>query len=129
MVEYAPMHPARVFPETESNAVNRSIAPAFVEETTRTVKVVKVVVVDLAPPEVHVGHLKVAPEVTGRVPLSLLVVIGSPDIVGKPLERGVLVDDVMRIVGKELDRFRPQRRQRLRIIVESDGEAVGLVVV
>src|SRR5437762_12921816 len=55
----------------------------LVEKATGSVQMVKVVLVRLAPPEPHVGNLKIAPEVAGRVAVRLLVVRSEERRVGK----------------------------------------------
>lgn len=120
---------ARILPEAEGDAVHGRVAPSLVEEAAGVVEVVKVVLVDGAPPKVHVSHLKVAPEVTGRVSLGLLVVLGPAHVVGQPPEGALLVDGILWVVGQELYRLGPQGGQRLGVVVEGDCEAVRLVVV
>lgn len=119
---------ALVFEQTQCDAVDWRIAPALVEEATCPIEMVEVVLVRFTTPEFHVCYLKVTPEVTGREALGLLVCVGSADVVGNPLD-GVVVMEVIRMVREELDRLGPQRRQGLGVIVETDCEAVGLVVI
>lgn len=61
--DYEPMDPALVLEQSESDTVYGGIAPTLVEETASSIEMVKVVFVCLAPPEVHIANLKVAPEV------------------------------------------------------------------
>lgn len=67
------------------------IAPSFIEKASGTIKVLKIVLVCLAPPKVHISNLKVAPEVACRKALSLLIVLGSSDIVNNPFDSATLV--------------------------------------
>lgn len=53
------------------------ITPSFVEKAASAVKVVKVVLVFLASPEVHIGNLEIAPEMTCRVSICIMVVVGT----------------------------------------------------
>lgn len=104
------------------------IAPSLVEEASRTVEVLEIVLVRLAPPELHVSNLKVAPEVAGGEALGLSVVLRPPDVIDNPLDSAVLVQ-IARVVGQEFGRLGPQGGQSVRIVVEVQGEAVRLVVV
>lgn len=122
------MNLALVFKQSKSNAVDRGIAPALVEETTSSIKMVEVVLVRLAAKEVHVRDLEITPEMTCRVALRSFVMCWSALIVCEPLNSAVLVQ-VIRMVGKKLDGFGPQGRQGLGFVVESNSEAIGLVVV
>jgi hypothetical protein len=127
-IKHLPVDLALILKQTESNAVYGSITPSLVEETAGSVQVVKVVLVRLAAPKVHVANLKVAPEVAGRVSVGIEVVAGAASLIGDPVQRVVRVK-IIRVLGNELDRLGPQRRDRLGGIVEVDGEAVRLVVV
>lgn len=122
------MNLASVFKQTQGNAVNGRISPSLVEEAARAVEVIEVVFVRLAAPKLHVGNLKVAPEVARRETVGGLVVGGSSGVVRHPLDCVVVVE-VVWVIGEELDRLGPQRGQRLGVVVQVDGEAVRLVVV
>lgn len=123
-----PVNLALVLKQTQRDTVHGSVAPAFVKEAASLVEVLKVLLVDLAAPKLHVGDFKVAPEVAGREALCGLVVLGTLDVVRHPLVGTVLVD-IVRVLGEELLRLGPQRRQRLGVVVQVDGEAVCLVIV
>lgn len=122
------MNLAGILKETKSNAVYGGVTPALVEKATGAVKVVEVVFVGLTAPEVHVCDLKVAPEVACRVAVRLAVMLRALLLVCEPVERvvGMLV---LGVLSQELFSLGPQGRDRLRRIVEVDGEAVSLVVV
>lgn len=119
---------ALIFKQTESNTMNGGIAPSFIKETTRTVKVIKVVFVGLASPKLHVSNLKIAPEMARRIPLSLSIRLWSTNIISDPANSTVLMN-VSWVLGQELDRFRPQRRKGLWVVVKVDRKPVCLVVV
>lgn len=92
------------------------IAPSFIEEASSTIEVLKIVIVCLAPPEFHIGNLKVAPEVACREALGLLIVFGSSKIVNNPFD-GVVFMEVVGVIGQELGSLRPQSRQGMRVVV------------
>lgn len=122
------MNLARIFEETKSNAVDGCITPAFVKEATSAVKMVKVIIIDLAAPELHVCNFKIAPKVAGGESIGLPVVVRSVSCIGYPFTSAILVD-IVGMVGEELLSLGPNRRHRLRIVIEINGEAVSLVVV
>lgn len=80
------MDPTLVLEQAKRNTVYRSISPTLVEEATSSVEVIEVVLVRLAPPEVHVANFEVAPEVTRRVPIGLVPVVWSSSLVHKPID-------------------------------------------
>lgn len=122
------MNLARVLKQPQRNGMHRRIAPALVEEASRPVQMVEVVLVRLRPPEAHVSDLKVAPEVARRVTIRVLVVLG-PAYAVRQEAQGVLLVGVLRVLRHELDGLGPQARDGLGSVVEGQGEAVGLVVV
>lgn len=124
----SPMYLARVLEETERDTMHRRITPPLVEETSSTVQVIKVVFIRLTPPEFHVGNFEIAPEMTRRITVGLLVMLGPAKAVGEPIQ-GVVLMEVFGVLGQELDRLGPQGRDGLGRIVEGDGEAVRFIVV
>lgn len=104
------------------------ISPTLVKETACTVQVVEVVLIFATPPEAHVTNFKVAPEMTRRIAISLVVVIGPPGLVHQPVH-GIVFMHVGRVRGKELGGLGPQGGDRVGGIVEIDRETVRLVVV
>lgn len=56
---------AFVLEETQSNGVNRCIAPSLVKEAARPIEMVEVILVSPAPPKFHISNLKVGPEMAG----------------------------------------------------------------
>jgi hypothetical protein len=101
-----PMDLAGILEETQSNTVDGSITPAFIEETTGAIEMVKVFLVCRRAPEVHVCNLKVAPEVAGAVAVCLDVVVWSAVLVGQPFH-GVVGVLVVAVRSEEFDSFRP----------------------
>lgn len=122
------MNLALVLEQTKRDTVDGCVTPSLIEETTSAVQVIEVVLVDLATPKVHVGNLKVAPEVASRVTLGLLIVTGAALLISHPLESIVLVQ-VVGVLRNELAGLGPQGGNRLGRIVEVDCEAICLVVV
>lgn len=110
------MNLARIFEETKSDAVNRCIAPALIEEATSAVKMVKVILIDLAAPELHVCDFKVAPEMARRKAMSLFIVIRSTRRIRHPLACAIVVD-IVGVISKEFLGLGPNRGHRLRIVV------------
>ena len=108
--------------------MHRSITPAFIKEPSRSVKMLKVILVSLATPKVHIGNLKVAPKMTGRVTVGLEVVVWSSVRVRQPFQRVVAVY-MLRVRGEKLDGLGPERRNALWAVVEVDGEPICLVMV
>jgi len=123
-----PMNTVRVLKQTKSNAVDWGVAPPLIKETTSAVQVVEIVLVCLAPPEAHVGNLKVTPKVACRISMGLFVVLRATLLVRQKLHSVVLVN-VLGMFSDKLLRFGPQRRDRLGRVIQADGEAIGLVVV
>jgi hypothetical protein len=117
-----------VLEKAECNGMDGGIAPALVEETTGAIEVVEEVFVRLGAEEGHVGDFKVGPEMAGGVAVGALEVVGPVGGVLEPLE-GVVGMDVLRVVLDELHRLGPEALDGFRVVVEIDGEAVGLVVV
>jgi len=117
-----------VLKQTKSNAVDRSIAPAFVKEATSPVQMIKIVLIGLAAPEIHIGDLKVAPEMTRRIAVGLLVVVGTADLVGQPIH-SIVGMDILGMISQKLESLGPQSWNRLRRVIEIDSEAVGFVVI
>lgn len=108
--------------------MHRRITPSLVEEIPSPVQVVEVILIRLAPPEAHVGNLKVRPEVASRVSISLLVMVWPADLIRQPVH-GVVLVNILGVLGNEFQGLGPQSRDRVGRIIEIDGEAVGLVVV
>ena len=123
-----PVNLARILKQAQGDAVHGCVAPALVEEAAGAIEMVKVVLVDARPPEGHVGNLKVAPEMAGRVAVGLGVGVGPALRVGQPAERVVRVHVVL-VRRHELERLGPEPREALGAVVQRDGEAVRLVVV
>ena len=123
-----PMNPARVFKKTQCDAVYGGVTPTLVEKATGAIQVVEIVLVGLTSPKVHVSNLEVAPEVTGRVAVCLPSVIRPSDVVSQPVH-GVVLMDVLGVLGYELEGLGPESRNRFGGVVEVDGKAIGLVVV
>ena len=117
-----------VLKQAQRNRMDRGIPPSLVEEAPCSVQVVEVIFVRLASPKFHIGDLEVGPEMTGRVAVRSLVVVGSPVAVLEPID-GVVLMHILWMRGEEFRRLRPQGRDAFGRIVEVDGEAVRLVVV
>lgn len=122
------MNLALVLKETKRDTMYRRITPSFIEETTSSVKMVEIVLICLATPEAHIRNLEVTPEVAGRITVRLVPVDGPALSLGQPRFGSVLVQ-VFGMLSDEFARLRPEGRNRRRCIVESDREAIGLVVV
>lgn len=91
---------------------------------------VEIILVRLAPPEIHVRDLKVAPEMTCRVTARLLVVLRPLLCILQPLPRiDVVTLDILRMRFDKSLRFRPQGWHGLRSVVKINSKSIGLVVV
>lgn len=123
-----PMNLSSIFKQTQSNTMDGSITPAFVEEATGAIEMVEVFLVGRRAPEVHVRNLKVTPEVAGAVAICLDVVVWSAVLVGQPFH-GVVGMLVMAVCSQEFDSLGPQCCDGLGRVVEVDGKAVSLVAV
>lgn len=100
------MDAVRISKQAQSDAMNRSVAPALVEEAACAVKVLEVCFVFGRAPEVHVSDLEVAPEVTSGVSVGLAIVFWSSVFVGEPVHRVWLGERVL-LVGQEAQCLRP----------------------
>ena len=89
--EDEPMDFTCVLEQSQRDRMHGSISPSLVKEPSRTIQMLKVVLICLAPPKFHVGNLKVAPEMTRRVAVRLDVMLRSPSAVLQPVARVVLV--------------------------------------
>lgn len=122
------MNALRIGEQTKTNAVHWCVAPALVEETARSVEMLEVCLVLLRTPEVHIRDLEIAPEMTGRITVSLVIVHRPSLLVSQPVKR-VRLRERMFVVGQEIEGFRPETCNRLWTVVQSDREAVGFVVI
>lgn len=123
-----PVHVCGVGEQTDTQRVNRRVAPALVEEATGTIQVLEVGLVLVTTEEVQVTNLKVGPEVAGGVAISALGMLGTGLVVRNPLPHVVLTQ-IRRVRCQELASLGPEGLDGLRGIVQIDGETVGLVVV
>jgi len=101
------MNFALVLEEPQSDAVHRCIAPPLVKETTRLIKMVKVLTVLWAPPKVHIANLEVGPEVARRVAVRSALILRSLTPVFQP-SFGAVAMYVILLIRQELERLRPQ---------------------
>lgn len=108
--------------------MHRRIPPPLVEEPPRAIQMLEILLIRLAPPEVHVRDLEVAPEMARRVSVRIPEMVWPAILVRQPALR-VVPREILRVLGDELERLGPQRRDALGRVVQVDGEAVGLVVV
>lgn len=122
------MHLTAVLKQPNSHAMYRCISPPLIEKASCSIKMVEVVFVRLTAPELHIRDLKIAPEMARRIAIRQPIMFGSSRTILQPIHRIIAVY-ILRMFGQELDRLRPQRRDRLRRIVQVDGEAIGLVVI
>lgn len=122
------MYLAFIFKQSQRNTMDRRIAPALVEEASRPIEMLKVILVGLTAPKVHVSDLEIAPEMAGRIPMRFGIVNRPPLVVLDPILCIIRVE-VFRMRRKEPFRLGPQGRYALGCVVEVDREAVGLVVI
>ena len=108
--------------------MNRGIAPALVKEPARPVEVREVILVGLRAPELHVGDLEVAPEVASAIAMGEVVVVWAKLTVDEPIQRVLLVQ-VLRVAGEELDGLGPEGGNCVGRVEDVDVKPVGLVVV
>lgn len=108
--------------------MHRGISPSLIEEPASSIQMRKVVFVRLASPEIHIGNLKITPEVTGRIAVSLDVVFWPSLAVRQPFS-GIVLDLVLWMRRQEFEGFWPKGGNRLWCIVKVDGEPICLVVV
>lgn len=123
-----PVNLTSVLKQSQSNRVHRCISPPLIEESTRAIQMVEVRLVRRTPPEVHIANLKVAPEMARRVPIRDPMMVRPSFVVLQPLDR-IPLRQPLAVLRHELPRLRPQACHALRVVVQIDGEAVGLVVV
>ena len=123
-----PVDLALVLKQSQRDAMYRRITPSLVKEASGTVEILKIILVRFAAPEVHVGNLEVAPEVTRAIPIRLLVMTRPPLRILHPISRIVLVQ-VFRMLCYELLCRRVQSGNRWWRIVEVDRESIRFIVV
>ena len=70
-----PMKLARVFEQSQRDTMHRRIAPSLIEEPSRAVQMVEIILIRLTPPETHICDLEVGPEMARRVAVCFEVVI------------------------------------------------------
>ena len=89
---------------------------------------IEIIFIRLTPPELHITNLEVAPEMTRRIPVRLVVVLRPPLAIRQPIPR-ILLMQILRMRRHKLFGFRPQGRDGLGRIIQVYGETVGFVVV
>lgn len=107
-----------VLKERDGDRMHRRISPSFVEEPALLVEEVEVGLVGLASPEVHVGNLKIGPE--------MAQVVGVAVVVGNKVHKVVLVQ-VLGVQFDELLGGLPQGLDGSVELVNGNGEPVKLV--
>ena len=123
-----PMDLGRIREKTNTKRMHRSIAPSLVEEATRPVQIIKVSGVLLASEELHISDFKVGPEMTGRITICSLGVLGAELVIGDPIHH-VVVRKIGGVCGEELLGLGPESWDTLRGVKEVDRETVRDVVV
>ena len=122
------MNPTRILKQTQRNTMHRRITPSLVEEPTRTIQMIEIILVRLTPPERHIRNLEITPEMTRTVSIRLIIMLWSPLAIRQPLHR-IIFMKYFRMPRHKLHGLGPKGSNRLRRIVKVDREAVGLVVV
>ena len=109
------MNPTLILEQPQRNAVHRRISPPLIEKATSPIQVLKIPLIRIAPPELHIRNFEIAPKMARTVPIRLLIMLGPALLVLQPRHRIIPVQQfVVRIDGQKLHRLGPQRRQRLR---------------
>lgn len=83
--------------------------------------------VGFASPKIQVANLEVAPEMACAISIGLVVTSWTPLAISQP-EQGIVSAEILRICVEKGLRDGPQRPDRLGVVVNIDGEPVGLVV-
>lgn len=86
-----PMNLAGVLKQTDGNAMNGGITPAFVEEASGAIQMLEIVFIFLAPPKVHISYLEVTPEMARGEALGFPVMLGPPDVIHNPFNSVILM--------------------------------------
>lgn len=60
-----PVYLVGIFEQSQSNRMDWSITPSFVEKATRTVEMVEIIFIGLASEEVEIGDFEIGPKMTG----------------------------------------------------------------
>lgn len=125
-----PVYATCILKQPQSYRMHWRIPPPLVKKPARAIQMLEVILVRLTPPKLHICDFEIAPEMTGRVPVRLLVVFRSSFFVFEPCAgvHGVGFE-VFRVRGYEFEGFGPEGGDGLRGVVQVDGEAVGLVMV
>lgn len=103
---------------SEEPAYNQTSTVPFIEESSSTIKIVKVIKICLGSQECQRSYLKVAPEMAKIVGLS--AIIGNP---AHEAFRIILGNDMLRIFFHELLDCIPERRDGFRIFLDRHGPA------
>ncbi len=119
---------ARILKQRQSNRMHRRIAPPFIKEPSGPIQMIKIILVRLTPPKFHVANLEIAPEMTRRVPVRLVIMLRPPLTIRQPIPR-ILLMQILRMRRHEFFGFGPQGRDGLGRVIQVYGEAVGFVVV
>lgn len=89
---------------------------------------VEIVLIRLAPPKLHIRNLEITPEMARAIPIRIRIMQRPPRLIRHPIQR-IIPMQILRVLREEFLRFGPQRGDGFGVVVEVDGEAVGLVVV
>lgn len=120
----------RILKQPQRDRMHGRIPPPLVEEPPGPVKMVEIVFIRLTPPKLHIRDFEIAPEMTGRVAVCFLIMVGPALLVFQPsasVHRVVL--EVFGMCFGEAQGFGPEGGDGFGVVVEVDGEAVGFVVV
>ena len=97
-----PMYPRLILKQPQRNTMHRRIPPSLIKEPSGPIQMVKVILIRLTPPELHIRNLKITPEMARRVPVGLQIVLWSRLFIDQPRHRVVFVY-MFRVRSEEFD--------------------------
>lgn len=108
MVSSLPVNPTLVLKHCQRNAMHGRISPPLIKESARAIQMLKILLVRIPSPKLHIRNLEIAPEMAGAVPIRLLIMLRPALLILQPGHCILGVQQlIIRIRGQELQRLGP----------------------